>query len=319
MAAVPNDYDDGAVLKGMAESMQRFWHHCYGTDGQGGAVAAVSAAAHAVLHQLAAVPLGGGLESAAWADSLFKDQEDVSSALLVSTFLEQEAVVAPSSPQQGQAATPHVGAAAMVNDENQLACPKVGWCVGAGGQSRSPASACCSEAAQHCPLTSLPALSSNVPPQLQSGSPSAKAPHEERAPLRPSSQQDHRAPDAPHQGVPPDKLSTPSAEVAAAAEEDGGGGVARISIMPGSASKSNSRLVLQLGVAAACCDAEVEEAAAATVVQEVVEDAVALLAARITSSEGEDQEVLLEAEGACTVEEVRLGWVRGGGIGGAWG
>ena len=94
VCAQPNDYDaDGSVLRSMADSLLRFWHHCYGSDGQGGAVAAVSAAAQQALHQLAAVPLPasqGG--SSLWCEGLFKGREEVSSAFSVAHFLRTQQV-----------------------------------------------------------------------------------------------------------------------------------------------------------------------------------------------------------------------------------
>lgn len=94
VCAQPNDYDaDGSVLHSMADSLLRFWHHCYGPDGQGGAVAAVTAAAQQALHQLAAVPLPasqGG--STLWCEGLFKGREEVSSAFSVANFLRSQQV-----------------------------------------------------------------------------------------------------------------------------------------------------------------------------------------------------------------------------------
>lgn len=94
VCAQPNDCDgDGSVLRSMADSLLRFWNHCYGTDGQGGAVAAVTAAAQQALHQLAALPLPaaqGG--SSLWCEGLFKGREEVSSAFSVATFLSMQQV-----------------------------------------------------------------------------------------------------------------------------------------------------------------------------------------------------------------------------------
>ncbi len=94
VCAQPNDYDaDGSVLRTMADSLLRFWSHCYGPDGQGGAVAAVTAAAQQALHQLAVVPLPaaqGG--SSLWCEGLFRGREVVSSAFSVASFLRTEQV-----------------------------------------------------------------------------------------------------------------------------------------------------------------------------------------------------------------------------------
>lgn len=90
VANMPNDYDaDGSVLRGMAASIEQFWHHCYGPDGSSGTVAAASAAARQVLHQLCCIPLDS-VAPGEFCDRLFKGQEDVASALSVRAFLERQ-------------------------------------------------------------------------------------------------------------------------------------------------------------------------------------------------------------------------------------
>ena len=77
----------------MGASLLRFWHHCYGADGRGGAVAAVTEAARHALHQLAAVPVPAGQGAAApWCEGLFKCREEVSSAFSVAAFLSTQQV-----------------------------------------------------------------------------------------------------------------------------------------------------------------------------------------------------------------------------------
>jgi len=92
VASLPNQYDDGSVLRNLASSIMQFWQHCYGADGTGGAVAAVSSTAQRVLHQLSSVPLEKHVSPAGWCAGLFKGQEDLSSSLAVSTFLARQQV-----------------------------------------------------------------------------------------------------------------------------------------------------------------------------------------------------------------------------------
>lgn len=70
-------------------SHPQFWHHCYGPDGSSGTVAAASAAARQVLHQLCCIPLDS-VAPGEFCDRLFKGQEDVASALSVRAFLERQ-------------------------------------------------------------------------------------------------------------------------------------------------------------------------------------------------------------------------------------
>jgi hypothetical protein len=124
VANKPTTYDaDGSVLRGMGPAIMRYWQHCYGADGCGGAVAALTAAAREALHQLSWVPLvlepaaaaagqpgegtaEGPAEAAAaqgapegeavplagcqGLNKLFRDQEALSTAISVHAFLEQE-------------------------------------------------------------------------------------------------------------------------------------------------------------------------------------------------------------------------------------
>ena len=114
VANKPTTYDaDGSVLRGMGPAIMRYWQHCYGADGCGGAVAALTAAAREALHQLSCVPLvlapaggageaGEGMGEGApegatvplagceGLNKLLRDQEALSSAFSVHTFLEQE-------------------------------------------------------------------------------------------------------------------------------------------------------------------------------------------------------------------------------------
>lgn len=92
VASLPNQYDDGSVLRNLAISIMQFWQHCYGADGSGGAVAAVSSTAQRVLHQLSSVPLEQHVSPAGWCEGLFKGQKELSSSLSVSTFLERQQV-----------------------------------------------------------------------------------------------------------------------------------------------------------------------------------------------------------------------------------
>lgn len=65
------------MLKGMADHIQKFWRHCYGADGGGGAVAALVAAAQRTMTALCVTPLLPGAAASApvsgpWPDALFK-------------------------------------------------------------------------------------------------------------------------------------------------------------------------------------------------------------------------------------------------------
>jgi hypothetical protein len=114
VANKPTTYDaDGSVLRGMGPAIMRYWQHCYGADGCGGAAAALTAAAREALYQLACVPLvlapageageagegmGEGSPEGATVplagceglNKLLREQEALSTAFSVHTFLEQE-------------------------------------------------------------------------------------------------------------------------------------------------------------------------------------------------------------------------------------
>ncbi|PRW33197.1 Ribosome production factor 1 [Chlorella sorokiniana] len=224
VCAQPNDYDaDGSVLRSMADSLLRFWHHCYGKDGQGGAVGAVTAAAQQALHQIAAVPLPaaqGG--STLWCEGLFRGREEISSAFAVASFLRAQQAVEPAVDMEAAVPEAQPEAAVPENDENQGAPPA----------KASPA---------------------KVPP----------ASPEDRAPLRPSSRQDtsSHAPASGGKPVSPRPAGSvprsPGAAAAApadsrcqaapAAEGSVEDAVASISIVPSSQEEGASRLVLLLG------------------------------------------------------------------------
>ena len=114
----------------MAASLLGFWRHCYGADGQGGAVAAALAAARHTLHQLTAVPLPAAppaASGAGWCEALFKEQDAISSALLVKTFMELQqraAVPLTTEPAMPNGSEP-AAAAAAENDESVQAPAKV--------------------------------------------------------------------------------------------------------------------------------------------------------------------------------------------------
>jgi hypothetical protein len=89
VANPPCQYDaDGSVLRGMGARLLAFWHHCYGTDGGGGAVAQLAAEARRTLHHLTAVPLLGDTAPSGWLAHLFKGQCALSAALSVQTFMD---------------------------------------------------------------------------------------------------------------------------------------------------------------------------------------------------------------------------------------
>lgn len=67
----------------------QFWHHCYGADRNGGAVAAACAAAQQVLQQLSCVPLDIAA-AGQLCDQIFKRQGQVASSLSVRAFMERQ-------------------------------------------------------------------------------------------------------------------------------------------------------------------------------------------------------------------------------------
>ncbi|KAL4423463.1 hypothetical protein ABPG77_005415 [Micractinium sp. CCAP 211/92] len=119
VANPPAEFDaDGSVLRGMAASIEQFWRHCYGADGNGGTVATASAAAQQVLHELCCVPLDD-VAPGEFVDQLFKGRREVASALSVRAFLERQQQVGTveAATQSAVPAAPFV----PENDENALA------------------------------------------------------------------------------------------------------------------------------------------------------------------------------------------------------
>ncbi|PSC71393.1 Ribosome production factor 1 isoform A [Micractinium conductrix] len=125
VASRPNDYDaDGSVLKGMADHIQKFWRHCYGADGGGGAVAALVAAAQRTMTALCVTPLVPGAAASApvsgpWPDALFKGHGPLSTALSVQQFLEERQLASLlAAAAEAEQAVP---AARFVSDTEEVA------------------------------------------------------------------------------------------------------------------------------------------------------------------------------------------------------